>query len=376
MVANKYVKFVITKCECDRLLRGTEFKKHLKQHEGQSGHGKRVSFRACLFHKEVCGEQGHDEFYRLHSNCPSEKINGPSTREWLKTVSEEREAVDNLHKVLGKDSVDLDAEEDLSEEEEVLAGSIIGTSRKRKLLDELFGSDVSLPSPNPPDRSSTPTQEVREYKPPVKEVGGIREQCRVWDRDEVKAQASKQQAFVLMSDRLEAATSQNKALLLEKTRLEIQVGCIKEMREELEQTREREMKWLKERREMIDKIERFEKMGLEIEKQRQELIRLREERDSYRGMREENDRLKGEVKKVGKLEMLLRRKSYEVHIPLHNNNICDRPLIYADANETQTCFSHPERGINCLHIAMQTAGDLESFHARKLKFKLPSKYET
>lgn len=332
---------------------------------------KQYSFRACLHHRQVLGDEGEEEFYKTHRDCSSEKVTSVEAKQWLEKVDGEKE-VDRAVKSLEKEVEKLN-------DSPLSVSSCSSTSSKVTESSRVAGKITNKRLLTDLDMSSTDEEisPVKHSSPKKARIEGIKTQTVLWNRDVGLARVSQQHSLDLMTDKVKRMDATNKRLLQENEEMRIKVGSVQVLRKELEESRAREKELLDERRVNRDRIERAEKLEREMKEREVELDRLRREVKEIEGMRREFQGLREDRKKLEVMREKGRKRRYEVHIPFHNHQVCDTPLVNEiDLNATQECYSLPEQNIQCLHLEIASAGEIEEFYVKKYRLKVPSKFLT
>ena len=332
----------------------------MRQTEHIGEHKKVFEIKTCVHHA-VEADSDFVEFRKRHDQCPSASISNCHFKKWFDDLyrrrQEERAAVRHIVDLDddGSDHFlsDTSSSEEEGEVQEVRAVFMSGKQESEHV------SEHASEHVEEPLNTSTPKK------------GGIREQTRALDRDELKAKASQQAHYMLLKDRYEAVNRQNKEMVQDIAKLEIKVGTVKVLQEEVLQLQKREETLMKERREWKEKEMAYEEVVSELNHQRQEVDRLGVIERNCQGMREENHDLKRRLSQAEDINKEMKRRHVEVHLPIYRNQVCDVPTVTDDLNTTQECYEGG--GVTCIHISMEVDGRLCDFSVRKVKRKIPSK---
>lgn len=380
MTTSKNVRFLVGKCSCGRIARGTELKKHVAAFDG---HEKRVLKRVCVVERVECGkDEAAEDFYKKHKECESGKITDSDFKAWFEGLlleDEENEAVKTIEAAVEKATeervikkapvvpvvrviekvpvapvvTDADLDRDLamsemsSEEEESEVRGVV-MQKKKSVVEErdatmrrLFGDKVTLGKPK---ASSSPQKDQRSSD------------CFEYNQ---------------MKDRMSAMENTNKRVLAENELLKGKVSAIKQMKEEMVMMMEAEKRWSEEKKEMMAKVSECDELKRVLKKQKAECERLRVIAKDVDEVRAINEKLGSECERMSGLLKRGVKRSYEVHLPLYENDICDVPTMTDDPDITQMCYEG--EGVKCLHLNLKIDGQLEDFIVRKVKKKKPSK---
>ena len=363
MVSGQNSKFVVSKCSCGVLKRGGEFKRHTNK-AGES-HKKAYSFRVCLSHmvRKASGETEED-FYRLHRECPPAKSNAANIRKWLEKVDKEVELEAAFENITGAGAENVDLDTDLALSDTSSSDSEVSAIIVRKRAASVLEEDET------PRGSSTPCK-----KSMLDERRGLKEQNRIWTEDLEAKAISQKSAIEGLRDMLHRTRQHNKELMGENARLRVQSDKYPATKKELDDAMCREAEWFKEKREMLSKMVMVEQWEKEVKETRAKMEKMKSEVEEVHVMRSELERLKGVEDECRRMKLSVGRHSYDFHLPIQNGIVVDTPIVCErDLDVTQECYEYPQANVRCIHGEIQTEGALRSFHIRKVKQRIPSKY--
>ena len=353
---------MVTKCACGRVVRGSEFKKHVSNYTNTADADKHSSVKrvTCCVN---CGEflRTRDNFASFrdrHMNCPTGKVNSPTFLRLFNDFNPDNVDLDLEEEVIAAaknianirtddEPIPLSEESEESEEEEIVVNSAYAERVK-----ELFGH-ISEDEEKPP-KTSTPKKGIA---------------AQLSNEEEEKVRVSREEAFKQLKRRYAALSSNNKDLIAKNEGLHQKVRRITEVSNELEKVRCDLKQSQKVATEMEEKVKNTEKVEEELRRKTEKLA------DMERRMGEMSDYhdMKRKAGRLAELEKELRRKRIDIHIPVYNNVMCDTPTFQEDLNTTVECYHNPQLGVNCLHMGVEMVGILKSIHVSKAKTKIPSK---
>jgi len=351
-------KMLVGKCSCGKIARGSELKKHLKEKEGTMGHERKVMLRLCVScRKCVMGDE--KEFMKAHLQCESGNIGEKGFKAWFEGELLEREEVRKAVAAI----------------QDVIGEKVVRNASEGSSSDGSSNEEVELRA-NMKKKDDVDLDAVMEDL-----FGDIADLKEEWEGEEVAkpmaASSPRQQeaydteVFVRMKDRVMALESNNRKVLKENEELKVKVEGYRATREELESLRKKEKEWMAERSELMRKAGLVESLRASVSRKDEEIERMRSVVKETEEVKVINKRLTGEVERLHERLKCRKRRVYEVHLPLFENNICDAPTITDDPNVTQQCYEGD--GVRCLHMSMDVTGQLEDFVVRKVRKKVPSK---
>ena len=364
MVLNRNARLTVTKCSCGRIIRGSEFKKHLSNFTAEDAQHTTVKrLTACVNCIRFLKTTGNiKQFREEHANCPTGKVNNPA---FIRSFEQ-----------FNPDEVDLDLEEETiaaaaniavtaaevvepitSSEESEEEQEIVIKPTYDERLKEVFGDvsdDDEVKPPPPPATSSTPKKGIA---------------AQLSNEEEEKVRISREEGYRQLKRRYAALTSNNQRLISENESLHQKVRRINETSNELEKVR-CELKTCKKANTMMEeKVKNLEKVEEEMKMKSKKL----QEMEKRMAEMEDYDELKKKAARLADMEKELKNKRIDIHIPIYKNCLADAPSIQEDLNTTVECFHNPQLGVNCLHMGLDVVGFLKSLRVSKVKTKIPSK---
>ena len=375
MVSNS--RYILKECSCGKLTRGTEFKKHVRgvPSELKATHVKVAQVICCtncrsLFTGE--GDRELNQFYMVHEHCPTGNISNPLIRSWYTTVKAEERGK--------KINVDLDAKE---EEEEIATRELMkafaevhsASEDDIVVVQKECLSDISSITSDEEEKVEEKVGEEKRSSTPMK---GVKLQSKKWSADMEVAKVSQTLSLNLMKAKLDSVSCSNVRHVKENEELKLKVVLLRSLKEENVALRA-------DKKELIEKVGRQEEKDAHLKKvleanhvmgsEMQEMTVKIANFMKTQAKAEELMRLEEQAReKVKTLKKCLGRKALEVHIPLYQNGLIDKPLVVEDLNQTVECYHDPDRGINCLHMNLTVRGELENMTFRKpVKKRVPGK---
>ena len=394
-------RYAFRKCACEKIFRGDEFKKHVRNFptEEKVNHRKIIQVICCSKCRECSDTQNTEclnKFYLKHDACSTVAITNPSFKQWLDEtfnsalqVKEVEEAAHFIQRFLNSER---NQEESRNEEEDRMQEVRRQEEDKRQeggrnqMADG--GEDRRVGGTGLSDLSTTSSDSEEEY------LTGIRKQTNRWARDTEKARLSQEANYGLLKDKLAERTKVNESLIRENEDLKSKVTLVRQLKDEnlslraeLKAWQEKEVRWRKECRDKEDKVKEIES------KWREEQVQRREREKEWQTIESEHKRLKAEVldlirgrERQRDLEETVNRQNesiqqlstcrhVEIHLPLYQNRVIDTPLIVGRWEQVVECYEDKERGIRCEHLQIEVRGELLRLQYRKaVRKRVPSKF--
>lgn len=328
---------IITLCNCQVPFRGANFTKHLSKVPAAE---KAKHFEVHrLYYCTKCDEKGgNNEPFFMHDSCQIDRLSKAEMVSLLTgkaptpPVSEEVELAAAVASIQAPPEMEVKLVDDSD-------SSVDFVAMKRPSVRVDLDADSSTASslPASPRGKSTP----KELPPPPPS-----KQLRL-DAGPVNA--------TIANNRL---ADRNRRLIAQLKRASNEIAHLKTRRAEQEKNDRERSAHLSQ---LEGEVEQLRREKEEAVKKAEDAEREREEAAALFSVERKAWEL--ERKGLDKERRREQRRTYELHVPIRDNQVVDQPLMVENLDATYECYEAPEHGITCLH------GSLEAVQVSRLSFR-------